>query len=263
MKTLRLAMLERSFIHLPGVGPKREIALWRAGIHTWQDFLDRGRSVVGPALYAQGRPVVERCLAACEGPGGLAELAPLFPAAEHWRFWPRLDRVVYLDIETGGMPEEWGGITVVGLWDSERLEQLVANHNMSSINNSMIEYDVVCTFSGTSFDIPVLKKNFPLIHIPPLHIDLRFLLKRLGITGGLKRIEKRMGINRPEEVADMDGYGAVRLWQNHLAGDLHALDILLAYNAQDVLNLPQLLSHGVNQLTHRLAAQGGWEFELS
>ena len=256
-------MLERSFIHLPGVGPKREVAWWRAGILTWADFLDRGPAGVGPARFAAGRPLVEQCLAAlAAGSGrGAAGLASLFPAAEHWRFWPLLNRVVYLDIETGGLEGEWGGVTVVGLWDGERLEQLVADHNMWLINDCLRDYDVVCTFSGTCFDIPVLKQNFPLMYFPPLHIDLRFLLKRLGLTGGLKRIEKMMGLDRPGQVADLDGREAPRLWQQYLAGDPQALDTLLLYNAQDVQNLEPLLRHGVVRLTSRLAAQGGWQPE--
>lgn len=254
-------MLERSFIHLPGVGPKREVAWWRAGIHTWADFLDQGPAGVGPARFAAGRPVLEQCLAALESQRGVAELARLFPAAEHWRFWPRLGRVVYLDIETGGLDGEWGGVTVVGLWDGERLEQLVADHNMWLINDCMIDYDVVCTFSGSCFDVPVLKQNFPLIYLPPVHIDLRFLLKRLGLRGGLKRIEKHLGLDRPDQVADLDGRQAPFLWQQYLNGDAQALETLLIYNAQDVQNLEPLLAYGVGQLTSRLAAQGGWEPE--
>ena len=42
------------------------------------------------------------------------------------------------------------------------------------------------------FDIPFIKKEFPDVKIPPIHIDLRFLLKSLGITGPLKEIEKKM-----------------------------------------------------------------------
>jgi hypothetical protein len=32
-------MLKRTFMHLPGVGPRRETHFWRQGLATWEDFL--------------------------------------------------------------------------------------------------------------------------------------------------------------------------------------------------------------------------------
>ena len=32
-------MLKRTFIHLPGVGPRREAHFWSQGVETWEDFL--------------------------------------------------------------------------------------------------------------------------------------------------------------------------------------------------------------------------------
>ena len=32
-------MLKRTFVHLPGVGPRRETHFWRQGLSTWEDFL--------------------------------------------------------------------------------------------------------------------------------------------------------------------------------------------------------------------------------
>lgn len=250
-------MLTRSFIHLPGVGPRRELAIWRAGVADWADFLARGGDLLPRAVWERGRPVVARCLAALERPGGLRDLAGLFPPAEHWRFYPHFDRVVALDIETGGAPDDWGGVTVVGLYDGQRVEQFVAESNMWLINDAMKGYDVVLTFAGSTFDLPVLRQVFPGLSLPPLHIDLRWLLARLGLKGGLKRIERSLGINRPAAVAGLGGYDALLLWQRHLAGEKSALDTLLAYNAQDVINLPPLLDWGVSRLKERLLGRLG------
>ncbi len=248
-------MLERTFIHLPAVGAKRELAIWRAGIRDWRDFLARGEERLAPMIYRLGRPVVQRSLEALGRPDAAAVLAQMIPAAEHWRMWPRFGRVVFLDIETGGDPAEWGGVTVVGLYDGQRVAQLVADHNMWLINDCMKGYDVVVTFSGASFDIPVLKQNFPLAYIPPIHIDLRWCLKRLGYQGGLKRIEKQLGINRPDHLKNLDGYQAIKLWQAHQAGDPQALSTLLAYNAEDIINLKPLLELSAAQLGSRLRNQ--------
>ncbi len=245
-------MLQRTFVHLPRVGPKKELTIWRAGVATWRDFLEQGPERLPAGLWQAGRPLVQRCLALWERPGGLRELAGLIPPAEHWRFHPSLGRVVYLDIETGGDPEDWGGVTVVGLYDGQRVEQFVAGHNMWLINDAMKEYDVVVTFAGSTFDLPVLRQAFHNLIIPPVHIDLRWPLKRLGYTGGLKRIERRLGITRPGQVDGLSGFDALRLWREHLAGSRQALDTLLLYNAQDVINLEPLLKLAVAELSARL-----------
>jgi uncharacterized protein YprB with RNaseH-like and TPR domain len=250
-------MLQRTFLHLPGVGPKRELAIWRAGVGHWRDFLDHGQSRLPAKLWESCRPLVQHCLACLERSGGLGELAGLIPAAEHWRFYPSLGRVVYLDIETGGDPDDWGGVTVVGLYDGQRVEQYVADHNMWLLNDAMKEYDVVVTFAGSTFDLPVLRQAFHNLIIPPVHIDLRWPLKRLGYTGGLKRIERRLGLDRPSEVQDLSGFDALRLWQEHLAGDSEALEVLKLYNAMDVINLAPLLKLTVEQLGARLLGRVG------
>ena len=46
------------------------------------------------------------------------------------------------------------------------------------------------------------------------HIDLRYLLKSLGYTGGLKGCEKKAGIDRGE-LDGVNGYFAVLLWQDY------------------------------------------------
>lgn len=250
-------MLTRTFLHIPTVGPKRELALWRAGLRDWQGFLDRGAELAPRAVFNMGRPVIERSLAALERPGGLAELAGLIPMAEHWRFYPQFQRVVYLDIETGGDPEDFGGITVVGLYDGRQVRQYVAGRDLHEAGQAMAGYEVVVTFAGASFDLPVLRQVFSRLLVPPVHIDLRWVLRRLGHRGGLKRIEKSLGIERPEHVGDMDGYMAVMLWQEHLAGDEEALQTLLDYNACDVVNLEPLLRMAVGKLREQMLGRVG------
>jgi uncharacterized protein YprB with RNaseH-like and TPR domain len=74
-----------------------------------------------------------------------------------------------------------------------------------------------------------------------LHLDLRFLLARLGFKGGLKKIEPRFGIRRPPAVKHLDGFDAVLLWERYQRGDRTALDLLLEYNREDVANLETLM----------------------
>lgn len=246
-------MLRRSFIHLPGVGRKREQAIWQAGIRDWEDFLARGEQCLPPALFRMGRPVVRRSLAALgRGEAGLAELAEMFPTAEHWRLVTHYSRLAFLDIETGGDPAEWGGITVVGVYAGGGLRQYLAGRDLHQAAHALAGYHGVVTFGGASFDLPVLRRVFGNLVLPPLHLDLYRLLRRLGLRGGLKRIERRLGISRPPEVEGLNGWDAVRLWREYMAGRRGALELLLRYNACDARNLEPLLAHTLQALTAHL-----------
>jgi len=107
---------------------------------------------------------------------------------------------------------------------------------------------MVITFSGSSFDLPYIRRWYPSITLPPVHIDLRFFLKRLGYKGGLKAIEKEFGILRDSEIGGMDGYEAVKLWRAYQLGDQNALDLLIQYNTADIVNLKPLMETGYDQM---------------
>ncbi len=250
-------MLERTFLHIPGVGPKRELALWRAGLDSWERFLARGPSLAPRQVWGLGRPVIERSLAALAAPHGLNELAAMIPPSEHWRFFPRYGRAAYLDIETGGEAGEWGGVTVVGVWDGRSLRQYLAGRDMQELDHALMDFELVVTFGGSGFDLPVLRSVFPRLRLPPVQVDLRWLLKRIGLTGGLKRIERRLDIGRSQPVQGLGGYDAVRLWAEHQKGSAEALSLLLEYNAYDCVNLEPLLKLGVERLSAQLLGRAG------
>jgi uncharacterized protein YprB with RNaseH-like and TPR domain len=70
--------------------------------------------------------------------------------------------------------------------------------------------------------------------------------KTLGLTGGLKRIEREIGLER--ERPDISGRDAVRLWHEHEAGVDGALETLVSYNREDAVNLETL----ADEVTGRL-----------
>jgi hypothetical protein len=75
---------------------------------------------------------------------------------------------------------------------------------------------------------------------------LRYILKDLGYTGGLKACERRLGIDRGG-LEDVDGYFAVLLWQDFKKNkNAKSLETLLAYNTEDVLNLETLIVKAYN-----------------
>ena len=66
-------------------------------------------------------------------------------------------------------------------------------------------------------------------------------LRRIGLRGGLKNIEHTLGISRSDETTGIDGFEAVRLWRRYERGEEGALDLLLEYNREDIVNLDTII----------------------
>ncbi len=68
------------------------------------------------------------------------------------------------------------------------------------------------------------------------HRDLMFECWRKNLYGGLKTVERTLGV--PRRLVGVDGLEAIRLWNRyHRQGDRSALRTLLEYNKEDVTNL--------------------------
>jgi len=244
-------MIKRTFVHLPGVGRKTEAQMWRRGLATWEDFL-QARQVegLGPARLTWFKSLLQESLRHLEHPD---YFAPRLPPAEHWRLFRHFrSRTAYLDIETTGAAWPELTVTVVGLYDGHTMRQFVLGHNLMDFPGALVDVDVLVTFNGSQFDLPVLKAYFRDLPLPPLHLDLRFILARLGFRGGLKNIEPRFGVRRAPEVAGLNGYDAVLLWERFQRGDLTARELLLQYNEEDVLNLEILMERAFELSLHKL-----------
>jgi uncharacterized protein len=251
-------MLEHTFIHIPGIGPKKEQTLWRRGIHRWRDFLDRQEPVFSPAKDQIIAGELEVSLAHRNDIGFFNER---LPPAEMWRLFDAFrHRTVYLDIETSGYDQWTNDITVIGLFDGSRVRTFVNGKNLEAFELAIADYELVITFNGACFDLPFIKRCFPGISLPKGHIDLRFALKKLGLAGGLKKIEKDLGIARSDDIEGVDGFEAVRLWQRYQWGDEKALSTLIEYNSADIMNLEPLMELAYNEMKSRIFDKG---FEIS
>jgi uncharacterized protein YprB with RNaseH-like and TPR domain len=133
---------------------------------------------------------------------------------------------VYLDIETSGFYQGIDEITVIGIYDGQRVRTFVQGINLDEFELAIGPYELVITFNGSQFDLPFIRRQFPNISLPPAHIDLRFFLKKLGYRGGLKAIEKSFGLSRDSAIDGMDGYDAVLMWNAYQCGDESALERL-------------------------------------
>jgi len=94
--------------------------------------------------------------------------------------------------------------------------------------------NLLVSFNGNSFDIPFLENTFNLPEIGCPHVDLRWIAYYFGFSGGLKNIERILGIQRPHELTDVDGSEAVLLYNLYRKGDTSALNTLLKYCQVDV-----------------------------
>jgi len=69
-----------------------------------------------------------------------------------------------------------------------------------------------------------------------MHTDLMYDCWRQNLKGGLKVVERQLGINR--RLTGVDRYIAVQLWYDYVNNNnKQALRTLLAYNEEDVVNL--------------------------
>lgn len=246
-------ILQRTFLHAPGVGNKTELSLWDEGITTWSKFLDSSSVICrslrsGPQVFK----TIEQSAKALDQQD-VRFFSDLMPREECWRLSSNFEsKIVFLDIETTGLSHYYDEITLVGLYDGQRVETLVAGHNLRKLPDLLARYNIVVTFNGTLFDLPFLRAKLPTLTLPPIHLDLRYLLKRLGYSGGLKEIERTLGIRRGKEAQAVNGYLATVLWSRYKRGDLSALEQLVQYNVADVTNLRSLLQFVYQQLTARL-----------
>jgi uncharacterized protein YprB with RNaseH-like and TPR domain len=148
----------------------------------------------------------------------------------------------YLDIETTGLSLDYDRVTVIGISRggsrNRDIDQLV-NPDISGhrILETLKGVQVIYTFGGKEFDLPFLKRYYGVdLKSDFHHRDLRYTCRDKNLFGGLKAIERQLGIHRTK--SGIDGREAVRLWwrySNHQ--DFTALKKLLDYNKEDVINL--------------------------
>ncbi len=245
-------MLKHTFRHIQGIGQRTERRLWQAGVTTWEQLLDHPpRGALPGWLQAAACFELERSLTALEQRDPQYFTTKL-PHQLHWRLYPEFsERVAYLDIETTGLGAEEAYITVIGLSDGERAQVYVHGQNLEQFVTDIAAFTLLVTYNGKQFDLPFLRAALG-IPLNQAHIDLRYPLAALGYKGGLKKIEKQLGLERPGLVSQLDGWCAVVLWRYHQRGEAGALDTLLHYNLEDVVHLPVLLAQVYNTAIQQL-----------
>ena len=158
----------------------------------------------------------------------------------------------FLDIETSWEKT----ITIIGIYRTgEGTTQLIAPEiNRTALLEILEGVERIYTYNGTGFDLPVIERwlGIRLSAIAP-HRDLMYDCRKRKLTGGLKGVERTLGIHRDTE--GVDGLQAMKLWAAYQRGDREALELLLRYNKEDCENL-EILAHkiGVLQIPSALRA---------
>jgi uncharacterized protein YprB with RNaseH-like and TPR domain len=241
-------VLTNTFIHIPGIGAATEARLWAEGLLTWRDFL---QAPCVPPFSTAKRDHVRSYLLESERAFKEREhgfFSRLLASREQWRTFPEFaDSIAYLDIETTGLGSG-DEVTVVGVYDGANYRAYINGLDLEEFPEDIAGCSLLVTYSGTCFDLPFLRRFFRGLQFDQLHIDLCYLLRRLGYSGGLKRVEERLGIERSRETQGLDGYDAVRLWREYEAGRRRSLDLLVRYNMEDVTNLEHLLTFAYGRM---------------
>lgn len=154
----------------------------------------------------------------------------------------RMKYRAYIDIETTGLSRYYADLTVIGIaLEKERrfevIQLIEAGLSDERLFTALHGVDEIYSYNGSRFDLPFIQAKLG-VNLKECfkHTDLMYDCWRHNLKGGLKAVERQLGINR--NLKDVDGYVAVKLWYEYVNNhNQQALLTLLKYNREDVVNL--------------------------
>jgi len=231
--------LPHYFRLLPHVGPQREKALRLEGCESWNDIVNAPHPLAGldPSAWDEVRAAAEKSLRAMRA-GDVAFFTSRLPAAEQWRVLAQwFDRASYFDIETSGLAVD-SIVTLVCCFHDDQPLHFLAGENLDDFLELLESVKLLVSFNGTSFDVPRVLDRFHIPELPCPHVDLRWLCHHAGWRGGLKKIEREVGLRRPPDLDGLGGAEAVWLWEAWSEkGDARARRTLERYCSADTAML--------------------------
>lgn len=237
--------------------------MWATGVLDWD--LHEARLQPQGALFdlpdpaADERTLDVRRSRQALSTGDIGFFAERLDRQEHFRIALSFPAdVLFLDIETTGLSRYYDIITVIGWTLGGEYGFFVRGGDIAPLKAALSAAKLVVTFNGTLFDLPFIQHELPELVLPTVHVDLRFLARRAGLTGGQKEIERVLGVTRDAGVLEVGGEMAPVLWNAYTRGDTQALQRLLRYNAADLDGM----KHIFNVSTARLLAEAGFPKEL-
>lgn len=243
-------MLTNTFLHIPYIGEIKEKNIWKNNVKNWDDFLEKKLSIPNAELIRNHIKLSKTKFDEKDHEFFARKLL----YRHHWRAYPDFnDKCCFLDIETTGLDKNRDDLTVIGIYNGKESKVYVNGINLDEFKEDIKAYSFIITYNGYCFDLPFIKAKYPEINFNQFHVDLRFVLKSLGHTGGLKKIEKRFGLTRDSDVAGMTGFNAIRLWYKYKRmNDKNALDLLVKYNIEDIENLKHLMDFSYVEMKKKI-----------
>jgi uncharacterized protein YprB with RNaseH-like and TPR domain len=172
-------MLTATFCHIPGVGHVTERNLWKQGVTSWQQLLLAPGKITRVSRHDVAH-VIHNSIRALDTDALF--FSRRLKTADAWRLFPHFRAsTAYLDIETTGLGEG-AEITTIALYDGGTVVTYVNGRNLDDFVTDIQRFKVLVTYNGISFDIPFIERFFR-IELGHAHIDLRYVLARLGFRG--------------------------------------------------------------------------------
>ena len=177
-------------------------------------------------------------------------------------------RILYLDTETTGLGGSGTVAFLVGMGfltdHGFEVHQFLMRdypeepYLLRHVAAGLGRFDVLCTFNGTTFDVPLLESRFlmnrmdreclDLPHLDLLHMCRRLWKLRLGRCN-LGRLEEVI-LGKPR-VDDLPGSEVPQRYFTYLkTKQISLLDDILRHNAQDIATLCVLLNHMADLYLH-------------
>ncbi len=181
-------------------------------------------------------------------------------------FDPR--KILYLDTETTGLGGSGTVAFLVGMGyltdQGFEVHQFLMRdypeepYLLKHVAAGLGKFDVLCTFNGTTFDVPLLESRFlmnrmgreclDMPHLDLLHMCRRIWKLRLGRCN-LGRLEEVI-LGKPRE-NDLPGSEVPQRYFTYLkTKQMELLDDILKHNAQDIASLCVLLNHMADLYRH-------------
>ena len=151
----------------------------------------------------------------------------------------------YIDIETTGLSRYYADLTVIGIAlekgkECQVIQLVEVGLSEKKLLAALRGVDEIYSYNGSRFDLPFIQAKLRVdLKACFKHTDLMYACWRHNLKGGLKAVEKQLGIDRG--LKGVDGYTAVKLWYDYVNNyNRQALLTLLEYNREDVVNLQVL-----------------------
>jgi len=182
----------------------------------------------------------------------------LLPGILAWRLYRFFrEEAIFLDIETSGV-ESHDDVTMVGFFDGTETKTMIRGINLDlrALRLALSRCKLLITYNGSSFDLPFMNKRYPGVLPLVPHLDARHLCTMVGLNGGLKEVERTLGLERSRIVERIYSGDPYRLWRMYRAtGDDYYLGLLVEYNEDDVIHLKTIVDIVVCSLEQEWAGR--------